>query len=765
MAENIKIAEQKRLNSVIQKINLAKLKQLKTIHHDEKNERIIQKDFYNDVRLRSTTYSGLMETGVEVRQKQQMLDQLNSEWHQAHFFLKRLQLLAKNPYFARVDFKELNSDQVHTIYIGLASFANEGKHYLVYDWRAPISSIYYENKLGKVTYQAPSGPHTVNVLLKRQFQIKNGKIVTVFDTKAAIGDQLLLSNLSQQSTPKMRNIVTTIQADQNKIIRDTSADLLYVQGAAGSGKTSAALQRVAYLLHHYRPSLTSRQIILFSPNQLFNDYVNHVLPSLGEHNMVRMTYYQYSDHRVPHFSVETLAQRFSDDNLTHHDQRINNLKNSLECFKAVNKYLGDLNHSGMHFKNIIFNGHVFISKQQIAKIYYQFNSNYDLSNRLDATKDKLLILLRERIKSEMKKKWVSDAIEDMDRAQLQAIQLSHPNEFQNVDNSYNFLAKHIVIGAFRRVRHIITNGLFINLNLQYLHLLNALPKYISLKQFGIPEKTWQNSLKEFINELDYGQISMADVSIYLYLHDRIAGSLGHPGIKYIFIDEAQDYTGFQMALIHYEFPKARFTVLADLNQAIFTHQRSHHLLGDLKQIFKGQTIHQVQLVKSYRSTQQITDFSKYLLPDGEDIQSFARNGELPKVSVEPSRGRELAGLIKIIKNNHKYGTTALIGKNLKQCQLLAKQLKQRGVNVHLIQTENQELVSGILVVPAYLAKGLEFDAVVMLDASRHNYANDEDRQLAYTICTRAMHRLNVISIHDLSPLFNAIPKQLYQLDD
>ena len=143
MAENIKIAEQKRLNSVIQKINLAKLKQLKTIHHDEKNERIIQKDFYNDVRLRSTTYSGLMETGVEVRQKQQMLDQLNSEWHQAHFFLKRLQLLAKNPYFARVDFKELNSDQVHTIYIGLASFANEGKHYLVYDWRAPISSIYY----------------------------------------------------------------------------------------------------------------------------------------------------------------------------------------------------------------------------------------------------------------------------------------------------------------------------------------------------------------------------------------------------------------------------------------------------------------------------------------------------------------------------------------------------------------------------------------------------------------------------------------------
>ncbi|XIF19563.1 MAG: ATP-dependent DNA helicase [Acetilactobacillus jinshanensis] len=761
MAEDIKAAEQKRLNSVIKKINLAELKQLKTINHDEKNERVIQKDFYNDVRLRSTTYSGLMETGVEVRQKQQMLDQLNSEWHQAQFFLKRLRLLAKNPYFARIDFKEPNSSKVHTIYIGLASFADHGSHYLVYDWRAPISSIYYENKLGRVTYHAPSGPQTVNVILKRQFQIKDGKIKTVFDTKAAIGDQLLLSNLSRQSTPKMRNIVTTIQADQNRIIRDTDADLLYVQGAAGSGKTSAALQRVAYLLYHYRPSLTSRQIILFSPNQLFNDYVNHVLPSLGEHNMVRMTYYQYSDHRVPHFNVETLAQRFSDDNLTHHDQRINNLKNSLICFNAVNRYLKNLNQHGMHFKNIIFNHHVFISKEQIAKVYYQFNSNYDLSNRLDATKDHLLRLLRERIKSEMKKKWVSDAIEDMNRQQLRYIQLSHPNEFQNVDNSYRFLAKHIVIGAFRRVKHIITRGLFINLNLQYLHLLKSLPKYVSLKQFGVPHPAWQKSLKEFVNDLDYGQISMADVSIYLYLHDRLVGSLGHPEIKYIFIDEAQDYTGFQMALIHYEFPKARFTVLADLNQAIFTHRRSHHLFGDLKAIFKGHRIHKVRLIKSYRSTQQITDFTKYLLPDGQKIQSFARQGSLPKVTVEPNRGHELKGLIKMIDHDRKYHTTALIGKNLKQCRLLNRQLKQRGVKVHLIQSENQELTSGVLIVPAYLAKGLEFDAVIMLDASRHNYASDHDRQLAYTICTRAMHRLDVISIHDLSPLFKKIPKQLY----
>ena len=765
MTTRVKIAEQKHLSSIVQKIKIAEIKQLKTIHRIERNERVIQKDYYNDVRLRSTTYTGLMDTGVEVRQKQEILNQLNGEWRQAHFFLRRFRTLEKNPYFARIDFKKPDDSRRYTIYIGLASFADEHGHYLIYDWRAPISSIYYENRLGWVSYQTPTGSKKVKVILKRQFQIKDGRIKTVFDTSAAIGDQLLLSNLSRQSTPKMRNIVTTIQRDQNRIVRNVTADLLYVQGAAGSGKTSAALQRVAYLLYHYRSRLTARQIILFSPNQLFNDYVNHVLPSLGEHNMVRMTYYQYSNHRVPKLNVESLAQRFSADNLTHHDQQINVLKNSLSCFQAMNKYADDLNHAGMHFKNILFNGHVFISKQRIAQIYYQFNSNYDLRNRLAAVRDQLNQLLRKQLKVEMKKKWVADAIEDMDRRQLRSLQLSYPNEFQNTDATYDFLAKHIVIGAFRPVRRIINRNLFININRQYLHLLKKLPQYVNLQHFGIRKSDWQRNQREVVHSINSGSISMADVSMYLYLYDRIIGAFGHRQIKYILVDEAQDYTGFQMAFLHYEFPKAKFTVLADLNQAIFTHHHSQHLYSDLETIFANQSVKKVQLNKSYRSTQPITDFTKHLLPSGAQIKSFARSGSLPVITVQVNRGHELTKLVKIINESQAhYQTTALIGKSLKQCRLLSAQLQRRQVHLTLIQTENQRLVSGVLVVPAYLAKGLEFDSVIMFDASDQNYSSNHDRQLVYTICTRAMHQLKIVSIHNLSPVFKNVPKQLYRLE-
>ena len=163
----------------------------------------------------------------------------------------------------------------------------------MYDWRAPISSIYYEGELGEVSYDTPDGQQTVNVKLKRQFQIEDGVIVTLYDTAETVTDQMLLAALNNHSSTKMKSIVTTIQRTQNRIIRNTDADLLFVQGAAGSGKTAAVLQRVAWLLYRYRGNLNSSQVILFSPNQLFNDYIDQVLPELGEHNMVQLTYYQY----------------------------------------------------------------------------------------------------------------------------------------------------------------------------------------------------------------------------------------------------------------------------------------------------------------------------------------------------------------------------------------------------------------------------------------------------------------------------------------
>ena len=218
----------------------------------ETDSKAIDKNFVNEVRINMSSYTGMMDTAISVRQQQQLLSERQNSWRHASQQLDVLKRLEKRPYFARIDFHEAGEKKDETIYIGLGSFSDNPDHFLIYDWRAPISSVYYDGELGNVSYETPDGTQEVDVKLKRQFTIEDGKIVTVFDTNETIGDQMLLKALGNSSDTKMKSIVSTIQKEQNQIIRDTHSDLLFVQGAAGSGKTAAILQRVAYLLYRYR---------------------------------------------------------------------------------------------------------------------------------------------------------------------------------------------------------------------------------------------------------------------------------------------------------------------------------------------------------------------------------------------------------------------------------------------------------------------------------------------------------------------------------
>ncbi|MBW1605289.1 RNA polymerase recycling motor HelD [Lactobacillus sp. Sy-1] len=763
MADSIKEYEQHHLDVVEDEIRTQKHKFELSVKKAERDESAIQDNFYNDVRLNSGTYSGLMDTSVSIRQQQQLLDERQNSWNSATAQVEKLTRLQERPYFARIDIHEHGENRDEKIYIGLASLADSPDHYLIYDWRAPISSIYYENKLGEVKYATPDGEQTVDVKLKRQFQIENGKIQTIFDTDAAIGDQLLLKNLSNQSSTKMKSIVTTIQREQNQIIRDTKSDLLFVQGAAGSGKTAAVLQRVAFLLYRYRGNLNSSQVILFSPNQLFNDYINQVLPELGEQNMVQMTYYQYASHRLPNLEVENLSQRFLEDNSgATHKRKINDFKSSLAYFKAVTNYADSLNHAGMHFRNIKFQGSILFSKEMIRDIYYGFNDNYNLRNRIDGTRESLVKRLNRRIKSEMKSKWVESAIQDLSDEQLRTIRMGHPEEFADPDAEYRFLAKHIVIGAFKKVHRQIIHNRFLSINNQVVTMLKQMPQLIDLSNHQITAVEWQAGINSTVKGLKNGQISMADVSAYLYLYDRMTGRHVNRDIRYLFIDEVQDYTPFQLAFLKYSFPRAKFTLLGDLNQAIFTHENSHSMMRDLATMFDPEKTRVIELNKSYRSTEQITDFSKYLLGSDSKIESFARQGALPVINVTKDQPAALDVLQGVIESESGE-TIAVIGKTLADCIQLSSQLNDRGIKNNLLRTENQRLTNGVLVIPSYLAKGLEFDSVVMWDASKKQYPGEDDRQLVYTICTRAMHDLTVIAEKELSPLFSAVPAERYQL--
>lgn len=710
--------------------------------------------FFDDLKLDYDGYSTSMETALSIHQQQQLLEERQNAWQHATKQLSTLQRLNKRPYFARIDFQEQN-EKPETIYIGLGSFADKNDQFLIYDWRAPISSIYYDGKLGSVTYYAPDGEQEVLMTKKRQFSIKDGQIINMFDTNESIGDQMLINVLNEKSSTQMKSIVTTIQREQNKIIRNTTADLLFVQGSAGSGKTSAILQRIAYLLYRYRGNLVSSDVIMFSPNQLFNDYVKNVLPEMGEQNMVQMTYRQFVSRRVPAFKVESLFDQFEDQNK---NPKIAKLKDSLEFFEAINHYSKHLIKHGVVFKNIYFKDKEkpFFDKDYIKDIYYSFNENYNLRNRIEATREKLVARLNESISAEAKKAWVAKYLESISKEELNKLYDRPDQEFASSTEEERFLSKKIVIKSLKQVLRKVNANSFFNIRAQYLAFLRAIPKMIDLQQYGISEKEWYDHIELVKQNFVRKQIKITDISSYLYLYDVITGRRVNYEMRYAFIDEIQDYTPFQLAYLKYNFPRAKFTMLGDLNQAIFTKDDSLTLLDKVKQLFISEKIELIKLTKSYRSTKQITDFTKQILKSGELIEAFDRNGAKPTIwhCDNASAVQKINDIL--IANNQEKLTTAIITKTLEEARDLTTKVKSESIKVTLIATANQRLVPGVLVIPSYLAKGLEFDAVIAWQVNNNNYHKDDERQLLYTITSRAMYKLDLIYTDELSDLLREI---------
>ncbi|GAK30484.1 ATP-dependent DNA helicase [Weissella oryzae SG25] len=751
--------EQTRLDNVLVKIQDAIVANQADLQKAANNKADVD-DGWKDVRIKAGTYSSLFETAMGVRQQQQMLQErelaVNTAEHQADV----LQRLKQRPYFARIDIQEPGADKPEAIYIGLASFSDGVDNFLIYDWRAPISSVYYDANLGPVEYETPDGVQKADLQLKRQFQIEDGTIITLFDTNETVGDQLLLNALAGESSTKMKSIVTTIQKEQNKIIRNTAAELLFVQGAAGSGKTSAVLQRVAFLLYRYRGRINAGQVVMFSPNQLFNDYIDQVLPELGEQNMVQMTYYQYASRRLPKLQLETLQERF-EAQATGAVKQIIDLKGTSRYFKAMEEYAQSLNQAEIRVRPIKFRGEEIISKEQVAAIYYSFNENYNLGNRLQATKERLLKMVQGRIGSEMQKTWVEDTVQALSKEEYDSLLGDNPREFKSDDQEFKTLAKLIVTQELAPIMRGISRNRFININNQFVHFLQTVPTLINLADYGLTEQEWTEGIKATVKMMRQGELALADMTPFMFLFDLIKGSRGERDIRFVFIDEIQDYTPFQLAFLKFAFPRARFTMLGDLNQAIFTKENAVSLQSELTNLFDPAKSEYIQLTQTYRSTQQITDYSKAILIDGAKIDAFERTGDLPKVQIlADDATMAQAALAQLQANIAEGETTAIITKTLAEAELVYDLLRDQ-TDVTIIRTENQRLVPGTIIVPAYLAKGLEFDAVIMWDASAQNYHGDDERQLVYTIASRAMHQLTVLAKQTLSPLLAAVPAELY----
>lgn len=370
--------EQQRVNQVIRAIDRQIAADHSQAARSKKEMMKIRRNFWEDVRVNIDDPGEAAETAISIKQQAEVLSDRERRHRQAQNQLMTLERLKESPWFGRVDFKEEGDPEIERIYIGISSFLNpEDENFLVYDWRAPISSLYYDYPPGSARYETPAGTISGTMKLKRQYLIRNGQIQSLFDTGVTIGDELLQEVLGNRTDAQMKSIVATIQKEQNRIIRNEGPRLLVVQGAAGSGKTSAALQRVAYLLYRHRETLRAEQILLFSPNPMFNSYVSTVLPELGEENMQQTTFQDLLQTRLG--DVFRLEDSFTqmEYTLTALDEagytpRMEGIrwKASLDFMHLLDQYLVMLGRKSMIFKDVSFRGEILISSRRITERFY-----------------------------------------------------------------------------------------------------------------------------------------------------------------------------------------------------------------------------------------------------------------------------------------------------------------------------------------------------------------------------------------------------------
>ncbi|MFK2827020.1 RNA polymerase recycling motor HelD [Bacillus sp. B190/17] len=766
--------EQERVNSVMKTIT----EQINRLEGETSRRRMevvnIRKHFWDEVKVNTDTFDDYLETIIGLRQEAQALSVSQSTHRQASKKLSALRRMQGMPYFGRIDFIEEETSTAERIYIGISTLTDtSGENFLIYDWRAPISSVYYDYQPGPAKYATPGG--IIHGILEKKWQylIRGGVIQSMFDTSLTIGDEILQQVLGKGTDKHMHSIVATIQQEQNRIIRHDRGRMLIVHGAAGSGKTSAALQRIAYLLYKYRDRLNADQIILFSPNSMFNSYVSNVLPELGEENMQQVTFQEYLDHRLkselqvenPYDQLEYVLTAVD---TPLYRTRIASIRFKAEIcfFEAIKSYRESLELSGMVFKGINFRGKTIVTAKQIAKKFYSSDTSLRFHNRLEKLKDWLIKQVDEAAKREWTRPWVQEEIELLSNEDYHKAYtyLAEKRGFKGESiHDYEIepeaLARLIVRQKLKPLRKRIKAFRFINIKGIYKQFFTD---PIRIKQWidgEVPEE-WPNICRSTVKMLNEGKLFYEDATPFLLMKELIQGFQTNSSIKHVLVDEAQDYSPFQFEFLKRLFPAARMTVLGDFNQAIFAHASDIVDFDMLTGLYGPDETAAINLTRSYRSTRPIVEFTRGLVPNGERIAAFERDGERPILTQFSDRAelhRSIASKVADLRKRQ-YSTIAIICKSAAESAAAYDSLS--GIeDMKLVKSGSIEYEQGVVVIPAYLAKGIEFDAVIIYDASAEVYGDESLRRLFYTACTRAMHHLQLYSVGEPSPfLRDAAPE-------
>lgn len=626
-----------------------------------------------------------------------------------------LENLIKSPYFARIDFKFDDEDTFEKIYIGRSSLKNLTTHELyIYDWRSPIASVFYRFLTGPVFYDAPSGRINGEVNLKRQFEISCGKLEYFFDADVQIVDEFLRQLLSKNTSSKMKTIIETIQKEQDIVIRDMENDLMMVQGVAGSGKTSIALHRAAYLMYQdLQVKLSANNIIIISPNSLFEQYISDVLPELGESNVVSMVFEEIITKLFPNVHLQSRNQ-FLENLITSPEYR-KVIKNSIEFktsrrfLEMIDRFISDLPQRWIAFEDVYYDNKCIVSKD-IMRYKISGRAETPLGMKLK----QLETFILESVNAAQKKR-LSKAQESLIKEEIKK---------------------------------------FTELNISDLYRQLFLDKeYFYSLADDLEHNEYMEEILEFTQEnLDSNLLHYDDAAVLAYLHLKIYGTNDYKSIKQVVIDEAQDYYPLQFEIFNLLFPNSKFTILGDMNQTLGK-QENLSLYDQISSILNKKKSSLVTMDKSFRCTNEILNYSLKFIEHNPGIKSFNRQGDAPEIHAasDPSA---LSGMILKEVNTcmeKGYRSIGLICKSERNALRLFDSLKDK-IDLQLIKNESVADLHGVFIIPVYMSKGLEFDAVLICDTDALNYNNEDDKNLLYIACTRALHRLNLFCPGDMSPL-------------
>lgn len=678
----------------------------------------------------------------------------NAEVNRYYDFRKRLQLLEKmrySPYFARLDFIEDGSEE-ESIYIGYLSLI-DGAEVLVCDWRADISSMYYDSPLGKTYYRTQYGDINVDLTLRRQFKIKNSKLEFMFDSDIVINDSVLQEELGKTADLKLKTIITTIQKEQNAIIRDLSGDLLLVQGVAGSGKTSIALHRLAYLLYKHRNSLTSDNIIIFSPNGVFSSYIADVLPELGEDKVLQTDFYDFFDRLLyPETEEDKLKDKLekededeeddlsgasekymvdriptADDlffrNLTEQNEAISRSQERFESVKLkgsddfsafLEKHL-DERIAATAFGDVVFLGDTVMTKAELRKAFFEDFKGYSSEVR----KNKILGKLLDRVENDGSFK--TDKLNEF------------TSKFKKhaTDAAQQFTEEEI---NDEKQRFWNTNVTKLTDEINAMFAVDAMEVYYdALKEYA-PEE-----YRKTLNTRKTGHLNFEDMLCVIYIN-LLSGNIPQQyKISQVVVDEAQDYPPIIYKILAKLCRGAKFTILGDINQALTQHISS---VAEVAKYIPSKNTRSFELKKSYRSTVEINNFINRFKDDAIDAEYLDRHGEEPDTIKTKDAISAIADKIKVL-NDAGYKSNAVICANSERAREIHEKLKEAGIETKYIKSDSVITPGKTHILPVYLAKGLEFDGVIIPDEKE--FANSpKEKQLLYVACSRALHRLTII---------------------